>query len=327
MIWPTSCVQRLLVGRPGVQPGADRRADRVGRRPARRRPCRTWPARPGSAAHVLAASTVAANGSIGSRRSASRVVPGVVGPAGEVEPPAAVRPDALGDADRGAAGRPARCPARRAARRRRRCRPSSSSSGPIGAGSNPAAVIASARLTPAPSRSARAAGRGPSRRSAAGCPGRRARTWPPSSSQNAATATGRAGTRPALAEQVDRGERRTPRRAGRRRRRRRAPSPGGCRSRWPPAHGRLRADPTRPTGWRCGRPRRQVALGGRGAEPGTAGQLGLRERVPAIAAGRIVSARSAAATPTARRQAHARSGGSHRDAGRRARAATSEASS
>ena len=79
---------------------------------------------PSRSAHSRAASTVAAKGSIGSRRSASRAVPGVVGPAGEVEAPAAVRPDALGDADRPRpAGRPGRGPARCAVRRRRRCRP------------------------------------------------------------------------------------------------------------------------------------------------------------------------------------------------------------
>ena len=139
--------------RPGVEPGVHRRADRVGRARARRATLPKVASAPSSAAAVLAASTVAAYGSIGSRRSASRVVPAWSArpvksnrhrPCGQIDsatPTARVR------------ARPARCPARCAARRTRRSgraarRPARSRSG-----SRPAPVIASASVTPSPSRS------------------------------------------------------------------------------------------------------------------------------------------------------------------------------
>ena len=76
---------------------------------------------PASRASRRAASTVSAYVSIGSRRSVEPGGARVVGLAAEVEPPAAVRPDGGGDADRGRRTGRGRGPARRGVRRRRRC--------------------------------------------------------------------------------------------------------------------------------------------------------------------------------------------------------------
>ena len=75
--------------------------------------------RVGSAAR-RAVSITAANASIGSLRSAMRVVPAWLACPQQVQPPSPVRPDRGTDADRHDRGRPAPGPARRAARRRRR---------------------------------------------------------------------------------------------------------------------------------------------------------------------------------------------------------------
>ena len=145
-------------------------------------------------ATCLASSTVAAYGSIGSLRSASRVVP-----AWSARPvkssrqrPCGQMPSAIPTAapSPSSALPCSMCSSTNAPRLASR-----SSSAPSRAGSSPAPAIASARVTPSPSRSARAAD---------GCTApvssllpRQARpNRPPSSSQNAATATGRAGVNP-----------------------------------------------------------------------------------------------------------------------------------
>ena len=93
-----------------------------------------------------------------SSRSSRRGGAGVVGLAGHVDPPAAVRPDVAADGDRTdvAERRPRRapCPARRAARRSAPIRRRVSSSRPRVAGSRPARCIASAIETPSVSVSA-----------------------------------------------------------------------------------------------------------------------------------------------------------------------------
>ncbi len=72
---------------------------------------------------------------------------------------------------------------------------SSPGSGPMPPGSSPAAVIALARLTPPPSRRSRAAA-GSTAPVSSRLPRQARPNRPPSSSVNAATTTGRAGTKP-----------------------------------------------------------------------------------------------------------------------------------
>ena len=113
---------------------------------------------------------------------------------------------ALGDADRRAQRSASARPCSMCSSTKAPMPASSSSSGPMPAGSCPAAVIASARLTPSPSRSARAAP-GSITPVSSRLPRQATPNRAPSSSPKAATAIGRAGTQPALAQQVDRGER------------------------------------------------------------------------------------------------------------------------
>ena len=274
-------VQRRLVRRPGVQPGVHRRADRVGAarlgadlaERGQRAAC--------AAAACRAASTAAAYGSIGSRRSASRVVPAWSAspvksnrqrPCGQM--PSATRPRRR--------GRPARGPARRAARRTRR------SGQQLLVGAEPRRVEPGRRPSPRPGshRRRRAA---PARRPASiapvssRLPRQATPNRPPSSSENAATATGRAGREPAPAELVDRRERGH--------HAERAVEGPAVRDRVQVAAGDDRSrpatpagTPTRPTGCRCGRSRAHPALvGRRSANQAAAGRVRLGPGEPPVA--------------------------------------------
>ena len=225
-IWVTMWSQHVLVRRPGVQPGAHRRADRVGaarlgdhlaergQRPVLRRrlPGREHRGRVGQ-------HRVPAVGQPGGAR--------VVGPAGELQPPPAVRPDALGDPDAAPSAASAR-PCSTCSSTNAPMLASRSSSGPeqrrVAARRRP---WPAARVTPSSSVRARAAS-GSTAPVSRRLPRQATPNRAPSSSVNAATATGRAG-RKFCARSCRRRPARTPRRARRRRRRRRGPSPGGCR--------------------------------------------------------------------------------------------------
>ena len=250
------CVEELDLRRPGLLDGVGRRrrpptaatTDRTARpRPRRARPARPAPAT-GTALVPLGCTSTRPTVATAPRSAAAsrarehgrgepehRVVAvgqpggaGVVGLAGQVEAPPAVRPDAVGDADRGGPVDQGDGPARRAARRSVPTRRSVSSSRPRCAGSWPAARIASASVVP--SRSAQAAGlvgvqrAGQQPRAGAG------------DAEPGALLVGEADDRRAAGPGRGRGRaagrprrRRRPRRAARRRRRRRAPSRGGCR--------------------------------------------------------------------------------------------------
>ena len=149
-------------------------------------------------------------GQRGHRVGQHRVVPvlhpggaGVVGLAGEVEAVAAVRPDLAGHPDRRAAVD--EVAALLDVQLDEACRPSGQQR-PAEAGSSPAtpsrragdavAVAQLARLRPSESR-----------RSPAASPRQASPNREPSSSTNTATPIGRAGTNPALAQQVDRRQR------------------------------------------------------------------------------------------------------------------------
>ena len=123
-----------------------------------------------------------------------------------------------------AAPAPARCAARRSARRRRRGRAS-----PMRAGSRPWAAIASATRDAV--RVARlAAPRVTSTPQNARLPNSAVPKRVPSSSMNAPTQIGRAGSKPSVAQDPDRPRRPRARRARRRTRRRWGPCPGARRS-------------------------------------------------------------------------------------------------
>ena len=176
-----------------------------------------------------AASTVGAAGSIGSRRSASGVVPAWLASPVNVEAATGRAARSRCRRRRGAAGRRARGPARRAARRTRRCRRSASASRPEPRRVGPAARQRLGERTPSGSRSAARAVGVERRRSAAASPGTARRTGRPPPRRRPTTRERPRGVNAAGPQHVDGGERRTPRRAGRRRRRRRARSRGGCR--------------------------------------------------------------------------------------------------
>ena len=163
----------------------------------------------------------------------------MVGLAGEVEPPPAVRPDRACR----------RRPARSRSTRPRPCSTCSSTNVPIrrsvsrvrrrrGPGRARPRPCASAIVTPSASRSARARS-GSSAPVSSRDPAQATPNRAPSSSPKLTTPIGRAGRNPSAAQHVERGQRATPRRAARRRRRRRAPSPGA--SRGPAPAGRPRA--------------------------------------------------------------------------------------
>ena len=173
-----------------------------------------------------------------------------------VEPPPAVRPDPLRRSRSPRPGPPARGPARCAVPRTRRCPRPGRGPGPGPRGrarrrssprrtwcrrSRPAPGPWPGSIAPASSRLPRQA-----------TPNR-----PPSSSQNAATASGRTGGTPRSAQQVDRGERgHDPERAvvGAAVRHRVQVTPGHDRRCRPARRARAtRAGPTTPTDCRCGR--------------------------------------------------------------------------
>ena len=190
---------------------------------------------------------------------------GVVGLAGDVEPPAAVRPDVAADPHGGPAwsrstsARPcSTCSSTKAPTRRKRL----VVGGRAVAGSRPAARIASAIVVPSASRSARArsAGSAPviTREPAQATPNRA-----PSSSPKLATPSGTPRREPAVAQRVDGGEGADTTPSG--------PSnapPSGTESRCDPSDHARRpprprpGHPTRPTGCPPG-PRRGRARGRR----------------------------------------------------------------
>ena len=160
---------------------------------------------PRSRASLLAASTVYAKVSIGSRRSAIRVVPAWLASPVKSKPPPAVRPDRAGHRRPARPGRPARGPARRAARRRRR-------SGPAAPGRAPGRPVAE-RLGEASPRPRRAA---PAARSGVERPGEQPRPQARHAEPGALLLDerrrppiGRAGVTPARAQLVDGEERAT----------------------------------------------------------------------------------------------------------------------